>query len=535
VLDSVPTTIEAIYSQALRNISPQDMDIAQSILVLLLSTGGCVEVDVATDYAGLSSPSQLIQICTSTILQLDRSNGTLEFSHPSVETFLLSSKTKLPESLHGFAFERQKAHAALAFRCLGRVNRGTKGAFLDYASLHLLSHADKAWNLTDILVPQYFIESFGSPESSAFLIWRRAQSIGTKLSEIPVEVLYPTPLYTVSELGHFKLALAILEHDATQSDRRGHIGTPLQLAANHGATQLVSRLLETGADVDAEPGTCGTVIFAACNDDHTEILKLLLVSSPTTTLNMPCQLSIPNKDRGTPLYIAALHGNQEAVDLLLKAGADPNSGGTIFGDALQMAAASGYEKVVRTLLQNGDDPTLMHESFGTAYLAALHRSEDPDQTGVDEERDRIATLLGPMPEPQTVQGYVWKDAIAAAATLLAKRYRTPWMDTFERASSTGFHHDAGQCLTNSQAAVVKAYYYAVPSQQLRRSVHSVLSGVNGSGLRKAFQEAFDLGQPSVGAERPSSSEYNTMYAYHKHYFRASVYYLIESVRGVITF
>jgi hypothetical protein len=95
VLESVPNTIEAMYSHALQNILPKDMDIAQSILMLLLCTRDSLGAEVATDYAGLSSPSQLIQICSSTLLQLDRLRDTLEFSHSSVETFLLSNKTKL--------------------------------------------------------------------------------------------------------------------------------------------------------------------------------------------------------------------------------------------------------------------------------------------------------------------------------------------------------------------------------------------------------------------------------------------------------
>jgi ankyrin repeat protein len=223
-------------------------------------------------------------------------------------------------------------------------------------------------------VPQYFLESFGTSGSPAFLNWRRAQHTSWDLGKPFVEESYPTPLYAVSSSCYFKLALAILEWDDTQSDRRGQDGTPLQFAVAGDSYRLVERLLETGAHVDADPGRCGTAIAAACYRSDLKVLKLLLANSSKITLNTSCQFSVFVHDHETPLCIATRQGNEEAVDLLLEAGANPNSRGKIFGDALQMAAALGYERIVRTLLHHGVDPTSTHGSFGTAYTAALHSS-----------------------------------------------------------------------------------------------------------------------------------------------------------------
>jgi hypothetical protein len=129
-----------------------------------------------------------------------------------VETFLLSDKTKLPESLHGFALELQKAQEAVAFRFLECLNQGTDGKFLDYATMKLLYQVNKAWDDTaDVPVPQYFLELFGSPASSAFLNWRREQHKRWDWGGASEEEIYPTPLYAVSTFGSFKLASAILD------------------------------------------------------------------------------------------------------------------------------------------------------------------------------------------------------------------------------------------------------------------------------------------------------------------------------------
>ncbi|MHC5907492.1 ankyrin repeat domain-containing protein [Streptomyces sp. S6] len=69
----------------------------------------------------------------------------------------------------------------------------------------------------------------------------------------------------------------------------------------------------------------------------------------------------------TPLYAAAVHGNTEAVRLLLAAGAPPNeesAGPGAEGTPLCAAACWGHTATVRTLLAHGADPGLA-EDHGT--------------------------------------------------------------------------------------------------------------------------------------------------------------------------
>jgi hypothetical protein len=299
-----------------------------------------------------------------------------------------------------------------------------------------------------------------------------------------------------------------------------------------GPPQLIDRLLETGADVDAGPGIHGTAISAACVRSDGKLLKLLLASNPKITLNLLCRYGDSPGYRGMPLYIAALRGNYEAVDLLLEAGADPNSNGTIFGDALQVAAALGYDQIVTKLLQHGADPTSMHGSFGTAYSATLTRSEGMYQHAEDGARESIAKSLRSLSKPLTDRSFVWKDAMAAAV-LLAKANDVRWLSTFrkEALNALGINGIYGR-LTHGQKDAIRAYYYTVPSEEWRDAIQSRLRYVDGSGLWEEIQMAFDLGQSPIWIERPFTSEYNTVYSYHKHFFRATLHYIVTHV-GIV--
>ena len=59
---------------------------------------------------------------------------------------------------------------------------------------------------------------------------------------------------------------------------------------------------------------------------------------------------------GTPLYYAALYGNKDVAQLLMKAGADPNKLNATGESPLLYAAYRSHPDLVKLLIENGADP-----------------------------------------------------------------------------------------------------------------------------------------------------------------------------------
>jgi len=67
------------------------------------------------------------------------------------------------------------------------------------------------------------------------------------------------------------------------------------------------------------------------------------------------QLNKSTQETGTPLHAAALHGNKEAIDLLLAAGADIEAGDFLRDNAMHACIKAGKLDIVRYLIEKGSD------------------------------------------------------------------------------------------------------------------------------------------------------------------------------------
>ena len=88
---------------------------------------------------------------------------------------------------------------------------------------------------------------------------------------------------------------------------------------------------------------------ASSKGDVEEIKHLLSIE-----VNPNCSKARGTK--GTPLYYAALYRNKDVVQLLMKAGADPNKLNATGESPLLYAAYRSYPDLVKLLIENGADP-----------------------------------------------------------------------------------------------------------------------------------------------------------------------------------
>ncbi|OEH78654.1 ankyrin repeat containing protein TPR domain-containing protein [Cyclospora cayetanensis] len=170
--------------------------------------------------------------------------------------------------------------------------------------------------------------------------------------------------------GSLEVLQLVLDMCPSGVDARDSSGkTPLFTAASLGHTEAIELLLQRGAKVEAESEEGCTALHEAVYAGQLAAVQKLLLAKGTD-VNKASSL-------GYPVQVAAATMHKNILELLLQAGANPNSdAGTsntpsLFPPALVLAASKKECDIVRLLLEKGADPNAMDsEGFGALHCAA---------------------------------------------------------------------------------------------------------------------------------------------------------------------
>ncbi|KLO98698.1 related to ankyrin 3 [Fusarium fujikuroi] len=266
-----------------------------------------------------------------------------------------------------------------------RVLTGTKAyPFLQYSSQFVLHHSDLAAKTAD---QQAFLDSFRtftwkgvvnafekfrirkySPAAGLpYILADRGYSSliqtilhGSAILGMPSEEdRYVYPLIAAMAKGDKASILALLglpsalyeEMDITEGllpnvDAGGSSRTPLSWACENGHFGIARVLVERhGQDTDFSWWQYSPLMLAAKNG-HTEIARWL--TNHTEDIHR-------KRKKESAIWFASSNGHAEIVELLLDAGADPDTRGVNDAPILGIAAEKGHEKVVKLLLKRGAD------------------------------------------------------------------------------------------------------------------------------------------------------------------------------------
>ncbi|KAF7554274.1 hypothetical protein G7Z17_g3023 [Cylindrodendrum hubeiense] len=211
----------------------------------------------------------------------------------------------------------------------------------------------------------------------------------------------------VRELARTRICLAkLLIHSGSDVNAAPGIcrgRTTLQAAAERGDESLVMLLLENGANITAPPSADGglTALEAAAKAGNPNLIRLFVDRGAT---------SLPDID-WVALYFTSLHGDEAAVEWLLKQGVNLNDVHSpvnipeITGTILQAAIKGGNIKVVEMLLQAGANVELVGENEtalcttirmrdGAMFTALLSNGANPSPSGVRVTPLAIAAIHG---------------------------------------------------------------------------------------------------------------------------------------------
>jgi ankyrin repeat protein len=137
--------------------------------------------------------------------------------------------------------------------------------------------------------------------------------------------------------------------------------TPVSDAVRRGDATTLRTLLKEGADVNAAEGDGTTALHWAAVTGNLDITEVLLRAGA----------SVAAKTRlggASPLLLAAENGHATVVQALLRAGADPHSSDTSGTTALMLAAGAGDAAALQHLIASNADVNAREQTFGQTAL-----------------------------------------------------------------------------------------------------------------------------------------------------------------------
>ncbi|KAF1788482.1 Ankyrin repeat-containing domain [Phytophthora cactorum] len=190
-----------------------------------------------------------------------------------------------------------------------------------------------------------------------------------------------TPLHCAVSTGQVDTVRWLLSHGAppntlAQASFRSNRVPPIFLAEHAeiarellshaclrtGNYAVAQELEEWGSDVALTP-----FHLAAARNNVLAVRKFI---SRKTDVDCLGEMGYVGLNRRTPLHWAAISGSTEAVDALLKAGADPNFQDARGRSPLHWAARLNKLEVVRSLIRAGAEPNLADGEFMTPLMCA---------------------------------------------------------------------------------------------------------------------------------------------------------------------
>ncbi|KJK64202.1 NACHT domain protein [Aspergillus parasiticus SU-1] len=251
-LETIPKTLEETYQRILQDIPEDEKEDARSILTWLSFSLEPLRLETVAAVVGFPHPEDVVETCTTYLVTVSPSNGTLKLAHFSVKEFLVVS-----DPIHWYHLTTIGGHMDIANRALDDMLDKTE--VLTEKPVHdlpLLNYVVKYWrgHFSELTVSSAGFSDLEKKvyrlfeERIAYLNWRRVAR------------------------DNFRLSSWDIGYDAVEP--------PIYLACEMGMQGVVERLLSLGAHPCAEfddgySGIQDTFIAAARNGHLTIVQQLL--------------------------------------------------------------------------------------------------------------------------------------------------------------------------------------------------------------------------------------------------------------------
>ncbi|NIO48660.1 MAG: hypothetical protein GTN73_04365 [Candidatus Aminicenantes bacterium] len=171
-----------------------------------------------------------------------------------------------------------------------------------------------------------------------------------------------TPLHSQAYKGNLEAVELLLEHGADIEAITSFGHTPLLSSIRWDRIEVTKFLIDKGANVNPTTELGRTPLIISAIEGNPQLARLFLDSDADISLK-------DNNYKRTALHFAALYGQLDIIDALVKKGANVNERDAAGKTALDYANQYGHEKVAKLLKSSGAQGDIDPKHFGfSPYL-----------------------------------------------------------------------------------------------------------------------------------------------------------------------
>ncbi|KAJ1716558.1 hypothetical protein NYO67_1217 [Aspergillus flavus] len=315
-LETIPKTLEETYQRILQDIPEDEKEDARSILTWLSFSLEPLRLETVAAVVGFPHPEDVVETCTTYLVTVGPSNGTLKLAHFSVKEFLVVS-----DPIHWYQLTKNGGHMDIANRALDDLLDKTEVLteeavhdlpLLKYAAAHWSGHlseltdSDAKFRDLEKKINQLFEGRI------VYLNWRRVARGSFRLSswDRGTAVVEP-PIYLACEMGMQSVVERLLSQGAnpcTRFNERYYIAHAFGAAAREGHLAIVQQLLGN-IEISAEIAWEIASYVDLDNVPHEEVEDLLdlLLSTKVLYDKTANGCVLLNED-----FVSAIAGNERS-------------------------------------------------------------------------------------------------------------------------------------------------------------------------------------------------------------------------------